>query len=69
MIKEHGFDAFHYEGNEYTDRLEMILNDNSPDHIVFPIVQMAGTIPLDKLDKNCNSLSRSGYRGVAHSFP
>ena len=51
MMKEHGFDAYQYDGNEYTDRLEMILNDNSPDHIVFPILQMAGTIPLDKLKK------------------
>ena len=52
LMKEHGFDVCHYEGNEYTDSLEMMLDDISPDHIVFPILQMAGTIPLDKIKKS-----------------
>jgi dipicolinate synthase subunit A len=49
MMNDQGFDVWHYEGNDYTDRLARILEDNAPDHIVFPILQMDGTIPLDKI--------------------
>ena len=59
-MKEHGLDVYHYEGNEYSDKLARILDDISPDHIVFPILQMEGTIPLDKIKK-----SAILYPGVA----
>lgn len=49
MMADLGFDVSHYEGNDYTDRLASILDEKAPDYIVFPILQMTGTIPLEKL--------------------
>lgn len=49
MMADLGFDVSHYEGNDYMDRLASIIDEKAPDHIVFPVLQMTGTIPLEKL--------------------
>lgn len=59
---EKGYDVFHYNGNSYSARLACILDEFSPDHIVFPILQMEGAIPVDKINK-----SAVLYPGVAAS--
>ncbi|MFS0688048.1 hypothetical protein AB1K89_02205 [Sporosarcina sp. 179-K 8C2 HS] len=51
IMKERGFDVLHYEGNNYSDQLADILDEIAPTHIVFPILQMEGTIPVDKINK------------------
>ncbi|MCG7342919.1 hypothetical protein MHZ92_02165 [Sporosarcina sp. ACRSL] len=60
IMKEHGFDAFRYNGNAYSDQLARMLDEIAPDYIVFPILQMDGTIPIEKIKQ-----SAVLYPGVA----
>ncbi|MCM3637827.1 hypothetical protein M3152_08835 [Sporosarcina luteola] len=62
IMGENGFNVFHYDGNGYSAQLAGILDEFSPDHIVFPILQMEGAIPVDKINK-----SAILYPGVAAS--
>lgn len=50
IMGELGFDVFHYEGNDYSEQLSNILSEISPAHIVFPILQMEGTIPVENIN-------------------
>jgi dipicolinate synthase subunit A len=52
IMKQQGSNVFHYEGNNYSDHLSEILDEFSPTHIVFPILQMEGTIPVSKINKD-----------------
>ncbi|MGN7386765.1 hypothetical protein [Sporosarcina sp. SAFN-015] len=52
IMKQQGFDVFHYDRNVYSKQLSDILDEFSPKHIVFPILQMEGTIPVDKINKD-----------------
>jgi len=52
IMKRHGFDVLHYDGNDYSEQLSDILDEFSPNHIVFPILQMEGTIPVSKINKD-----------------
>ncbi|HEX5564503.1 MAG TPA: hypothetical protein VFX34_06055, partial [Sporosarcina sp.] len=40
IMGDRGFDVLHYEGNGYSEELSDILDEISPAHIVFPILQM-----------------------------
>ncbi|MFC5603114.1 hypothetical protein [Sporosarcina koreensis] len=60
IIENHGFEVLHYDGNDYTDELADILDEFSPAHIVFPILQMEGAIPVEKINP-----STILYPGVA----
>lgn len=51
-MKERGFEVIHYEGNNYSDQLSDILDEMPPTHIIFPILQMEDSIPLDKINKS-----------------
>lgn len=62
IMKEHGFAVHHYDGNDYSEQLADILDEFTPTHIVFPILQMEGTIPVDKI-----AASAILYPGVASS--
>ncbi|WP_318615363.1 NAD(P)-dependent oxidoreductase [Sporosarcina sp. YIM B06819] len=45
MLTERGYSCHHFATNEYTEQLGECIAHLSPKHIVFPILQMTGTIP------------------------
>lgn len=45
MLVERGYNCQHVATNQYTDQLGECIERLSPKHIVFPVLQMAGTIP------------------------
>ncbi|WP_339249787.1 hypothetical protein NSQ43_09970 [Sporosarcina sp. FSL W8-0480] len=49
IMKESGAETYHYNGNSYTDELSTVLEEFAPTHIVFPVLQMEGTIPVGKI--------------------
>ncbi|WP_432359255.1 hypothetical protein [Sporosarcina sp. UB5] len=51
IMGELGYDVVHYDGNNYCEQLSEVVDAVSPTHIVFPILQMEGTIPVDKLNE------------------
>lgn len=60
IMKKWGNQTFHYDGDEYTDRLSSMIDEISPAHIVFPILELNGNIPIDKLSNEIKL-----YPGVA----
>lgn len=59
-MAERGFDCSHIGVNSYTEKLENKITDFAPGHIVFPILQMEGSLPVNLL-KDGTRL----YTGVA----
>ncbi|MEZ7171449.1 hypothetical protein [Sporosarcina sp. OR05] len=49
LMEEWGNNTFHYDGNEYSEELASIVDHYSPTHVVFPILQMSHSIPVEKL--------------------
>ena len=60
LMAERGHTCHHAETNAYTKRLGEVITDFSPNHIVFPILQMERTLPSELL-RNGTRL----YTGVA----
>lgn len=54
VMNNRGFKTQSIKTNSYTPGLEKLLIDYKPTHIVFPIMQMAGTIPIKYLDETTN---------------
>ncbi|MDW0115683.1 hypothetical protein QTL97_01865 [Sporosarcina thermotolerans] len=51
IMKELGAETYHHNGNAYTNELSNALEKFAPTHIVFPVLQMEGTIPVDKINE------------------
>ena len=49
LMIEKGYDSRSIQTNAYTNELEDVLDDYKPNHIVFPILEMDGAIPIEKL--------------------
>jgi dipicolinate synthase subunit A len=49
IMSERGFDCMHIGVNSCTDKVEDALADFRPNHIVFPILEMEGKIPVNRL--------------------
>ncbi len=60
MLSERGYECYHFGTDQYTEQLGARIAELSPRHIVFPILQMKGTIPSDLLKKGTRL-----YTGVA----
>ena len=52
IMKGFGANTFHHNGNVYTDQLSHALDEFAPNRIVFPVLQMEGAIPVDKIQKD-----------------
>lgn len=51
-MEEWGNKTTHYNGNGYTEELLTIIEQFSPSHVVFPILQMSPSIPANQLNPN-----------------
>ncbi|WP_342512551.1 hypothetical protein MKY34_18330 [Sporosarcina sp. FSL K6-1522] len=60
MLSERGFNSYHIGTDQYTEQLGEQLAELAPKHIVFPILQMKGTIPPEALVEGARL-----YTGVA----
>lgn len=60
MFKERGCDVRYFPANEWNEELRELLEQWKPNHIVFPILQMDGQIPLEYLQPDVRL-----YTGVA----
>ncbi|MDN4607414.1 hypothetical protein [Sporosarcina highlanderae] len=51
IMRELGAETHHYNANAYSEELSSTLVSFAPTHIVFPILQMEGSIPVEKIEK------------------
>lgn len=51
MMAERGYTSLAIETNSFTPALQEALIDFKPNHIVFPILEMTGTIPIELLNE------------------
>lgn len=51
LMEQKGYISRYINTNAYTDELESVLIEYKPDHIVFPILEMTGSIPLELIRK------------------
>ena len=52
LMEKKGYVSRYINTNTYTDELEAVLVEFEPDHLVFPILEMNGSIPLRLLGEN-----------------
>ena len=51
LMEKKGYVSRYINTNSYTDELESILIEFEPNHIVFPILEMEGSIPVELLGR------------------
>ena len=49
LMSKKGYDSCSVQVNAYTEKLEKVLGDYKPNHIVFPILEMTGSIPVEMI--------------------
>lgn len=68
LMAKRGYTCQSIETNSYTPGLEKLLNVYKPNHIVFPIMQLNGTIPIKYLGETTNIYTGLSSESWLQSF-